>query len=90
MESSSDMVRGVAAVAMEFPATNAGDRYQSHSHLQTKTRGLFAQGLSLENGIAEEVKKIFTMLNEAEVPSEDVVGMPLLAVLLGLFTFEST
>lgn len=29
----------------------------------------------LQNGTTEEVKKIVTTLNEAEVPSEDVVGM---------------
>lgn len=29
----------------------------------------------LQNGTIEEVKKIVTTLNEAEVPSEDVVGM---------------
>lgn len=28
----------------------------------------------MQNGTAEEVKKIVTTLNEAEVPSEDVVG----------------
>lgn len=28
----------------------------------------------LQNGTPEEVKKIVTTLNEAEVPSEDVVG----------------
>jgi hypothetical protein len=28
----------------------------------------------LQNGTIEEVKKIVTMLNEAEVPSKDVVG----------------
>lgn len=28
----------------------------------------------LQNGTVEEVKKIVTLLNEAEVPSEDVVG----------------
>lgn len=30
---------------------------------------------SLQNGTTEEVKKIVTILNEAEVPSEEVVGM---------------
>ncbi|KAI9161793.1 hypothetical protein LWI28_020723 [Acer negundo] len=32
-----------------------------------------------QNGTAEKVKKIIMMLNEAEVPSEDVVGMSLFA-----------
>lgn len=30
--------------------------------------------ISMQNGTAEEVKKIVTTLNEAEVPSEDDVG----------------
>lgn len=29
----------------------------------------------LQNGTTEEVKKIVSMLNEAEVPSEEIVGM---------------
>lgn len=30
----------------------------------------------MQNGTGEDVKKIVTVLNEAEVPSEDVVGEP--------------
>ena len=30
--------------------------------------------ICLQNGTTEEVKKIVATLNEAEVPSEDVVG----------------
>lgn len=30
----------------------------------------------VQNGTGEDVKKIVTVLNEAEVPSEDVVGEP--------------
>ena len=33
---------------------------------------------SVQNGTIEEVKKIVSFLNEAEVPSEDVVGKKLL------------
>lgn len=31
-------------------------------------------GICVQNGTADEVKKIVSTLNEAEVPSEDVVG----------------
>lgn len=33
---------------------------------------------SVQNGTTEEVKKIVTTLNEAEIPSEDVVGMDMI------------
>lgn len=31
--------------------------------------------MCLQNGTIEEVKKIVSILNEAEVPSEEIVGM---------------
>ena len=34
----------------------------------------------MQNGTTEEVKKIVTTLNEAEVPPEDVVGMDMILV----------
>lgn len=34
----------------------------------------FFKKTGLQNGTLEEVKKIVSMLNEAEVPSENVVG----------------
>jgi hypothetical protein len=38
----------------------------------------------VQNGTGEDVKKIVTVLNEAEVPSEDVVGEPSRLILISL------
>jgi hypothetical protein len=39
----------------------------------------------VQNGTGEDVKKIVTVLNEAEVPSEDVVGEPSRPILISFF-----
>lgn len=39
----------------------------------------------MQNGTVEEVKKIVTVLNEAEVPSEDIVGELSCAVSMSYF-----
>jgi hypothetical protein len=38
----------------------------------------------VQNGTGEDMKKIITVLNEAVVPSEDVVGEPSRLILISL------
>jgi hypothetical protein len=44
----------------------------------------------VQNGTGEDVKKIVTVLNEAEVPSEDVVGEPSRPILISFFLKKSS
>ena len=57
---------------------------------RTRTPYYGSQLIYLQNGNIEEVKKIVTMLNEAEVPSEDVVGKFAINVMRSSFLVMSS
>ncbi|MFQ6625238.1 hypothetical protein Gotur_005838, partial [Gossypium turneri] len=69
----------ITAEALGFLVSVLDSRPHCHKRPNTETLSWLANSLSeatgnAYNGTTEEVKKIVTTLNEAEVPSEDVVG----------------